>query len=240
VTVTVQPPYPGVTVYLSSSVSGLDPSCNVPIGVFGDPEGETDSEGTFTTTYKAGLDVGAETIYADVSDAFDNLFTDEASLGVTGTCGNRADRIAYEYVLKNVTTKPACGEFTQSGDATYFSWAELNGRGPASSQPYGNLHYPLGEWGLVRESLGAGLEATRAIFGGRLIALTSGYRDPCGNAGIPGVVPHSLHMQGRAPDMFPAGHRGDALKLDTLWYAAEAAGGWGRIRYGDDPIHVQW
>jgi hypothetical protein len=125
VTVTVQPPYPGVTVYLSSSVSGLDPSCNVPIGVFGDPEGETDSEGTFTTTYKAGLDVGAETIYADVSDAFDNLFTDEASLGVTGTCGNRADRIAYEYVLKNVTTKPACGEFTQSGDATYFSALHL-------------------------------------------------------------------------------------------------------------------
>jgi hypothetical protein len=240
VTVTIQPPYPGVTVYLSSSVSGLDPYCHVPIGVFGNPSGETDSEGTFTTTYMAGLDVEVETIYAEVSDAFDDWFFDEAGLSVTGTCGTRQDRIVYEYGLKNVNERPSsCQEFTQSGASANFSWPELNGRGPASNAPFGNLHFPHGEWGLVRESLRQGLEATRVNFGGRPISLTSGYRDPCGNANVDGVS-QSLHMQGRAADMFPAGYRGDPAKLDTLWLAAEAAGGWGGKRYGHDRIHFQW
>jgi hypothetical protein len=242
VTVQVSPPLAGWEVSWSSSVSGQDPSCGVPVGVFGATFGVTVAGGTFTTTYKAGLNVGTETVSVQVLNGPLNSEPNQAAAGLTvqGTCGNRADRIAYEYVLKNVNERPSsCQEFTQSGASANFSWPELNGRGPASNAPFGNLHFPHGEWGLVRESLRQGLEATRVNFGGRPISLTSGYRDPCGNANVDGVS-QSLHMQGRAADMFPAGYRGDPAKLDTLWLAAEAAGGWGGKRYGHDRIHFQW
>jgi hypothetical protein len=241
VTVQVSPPLAGWEVSWSSSVSGQDPSCGVPVGVFGATFGVTVAGGTFTTTYKAGLNVGTETVSVQVLNGPLNSEPNQAAAGLTvqGTCGTRQDRIVYEYELKNANERPSsCQEFTQSGASANFSWPELNGRGPASSPPFGNLHFPHGDWGLVRESLRAGLEATRLNFGGP-IHLTSGYRDPCGNAGIPGAVPQSLHMQGRAADMFPAGHWGDPFKLDTLQAAGQATNHIEVVRYLNY-VHFAW
>jgi hypothetical protein len=229
VTVTVQPPYPGVTVYLSSSVSGLDPSCNVPIGVFGDPEGETGSEGTFTTTYKAGLDVEVETIYAEVSDAFDNLFTDEAGLSVTGTCGNRADRIAYEYVLKNVSFRPSAGMFTTFGGFLRFSWNAWNG-GFTTGNPHAN-------WGLP-EQISAQVQQVESYFGFEFDQIWAGYRSPCGNANVGGKE-QSLHMQGRAADLrIPAAVNSITLRDSVIAYVF-SSGGYS-YEYSPTSIHLQW
>ncbi len=94
----------------------------------------------------------------------------------------------------------SCPNFRNSGGNANFSWAELNGRGPASTEPYGNLHWDPDRWGMVKTSLTDNLDAIRVIYG-KPIVITGGYRCPHGNAKLTGASPNSWHLHGRAADM---------------------------------------
>jgi len=119
--------------------------------------------------------------------------------GSSGTCGDERDVIIAEYPQFSVNLSPSCNDFANSGGTAHFSWPELNGRGPASTPPYGNLHWESDQWGIVKGSLKTGLETTRAYYG-KPIVLTGGYRCPHGNASA-GGSPTSWHVHGRAADL---------------------------------------
>jgi hypothetical protein len=125
-----------------------------------------------------------------------------------GPCdgGTEVYNILLEYVAYGVSPVPACHEFAPFGGSAHFTWCELNGRCP-SSPPHGNPHYDsmTGMWGLIRPSLTSGLERARLYYGDAIM-LTSGYRCPHGNQ-LVGGVGGSLHMQGRAADMYSTSGR---------------------------------
>jgi len=66
-----------------------------------------------------------------------------------------------------------------------------------------------------------GLEATRTNYNRGGIRLSSGYRCPHGNDAVDGVA-NSLHMQGRAADMYSADHPWTEEEFDLLKAAADA------------------
>jgi hypothetical protein len=111
--------------------------------------------------------------------------------------------------------RPSCSDFAAGGGTANFSWAELNGRGPLSSAPYGNLHWDPERRGATDSRLTTGLENTRSIYNRGGIALSGGYRCPHGNAQLPTARPNSFHTHGRAADMYSADHGG------TSWTLAE-------------------
>jgi hypothetical protein len=98
-------------------------------------------------------------------------------------CGDERDTIIQEYdnpqyIDARMNFKPTCSDFSSYDRSTY-------------------------PWGIVRQELLVGLEATRTNYGG-VIPLSSGYRCPHGNHQVGGELT-SLHMLGRAADMCWAG-----------------------------------
>ncbi len=111
-------------------------------------------------------------------------------------CDGTVTTIISEYQTFRVNLQPTCGEFaTEDNDPTdHFYWSELNG-----GFTNGNPHEP---WGMVRQALTTGLEATRTNWNLGGIQLTSGYRCPHGNTAVGSTAPRtSYHMHGRAADM---------------------------------------
>jgi len=162
-------------------------------------------------TGKAGLFAAG---HADMANA--ELYWDYFATDVVPACPDTVQKIIGEYATFNVTFRPTCAAFDSTGGSTHFSWSELNG-----GWQRGNPHRP---WGLVTTGLTTGLEATRTNYNRGAILLTSGYRCPHGNAAV-GGVPQSLHMQGRAGDMYSADHGGLNWKkpeFELLKAAADA------------------
>ncbi len=118
--------------------------------------------------------------------------------------------MVFEYFAYQVNFTAICSDFANFGGTAHFSWAELNGRGPGSTSPYGNLHWENGQWGMVQQSLTTNLETTRVHYG-KPVVITGGYRCPHGNYAVGGSST-SWHMHGRAVDM-----RSEA----QLWTMAE-------------------
>lgn len=91
-------------------------------------------------------------------------------------------------------------------------------------------------------ALAGGLEATRANYGAP-VYLSSGYRCPHGNAQVGGVR-DSLHVHGRAADMFRnASHTWTEQEFNVLKAAAGATNpieSFAYNRYADHHYHVAW
>jgi hypothetical protein len=120
-----------------------------------------------------------------------------------------------EYPQYGVNYYPLCSAFSRTGGSAHFSWSELNG-----GFTNGNPHSP---WGIVTAALTTGLEATRTNYNRGGLNLTSGYRCPHGNAGLPDAVPQSDHMEGGAADMFSAIHSWDQTEHNLVRDAAITA-----------------
>ena len=114
-------------------------------------------------------------------------------------CDSTVSAIIAEYQQFQVNLQPSCADFANAGGTTNFSWERLNG-----GFTNGNPHEP---WGMVRQGLTTGLEATRTNYNRGGILLTSGYRCPHGNSAVGGDST-SFHMHGRAADMYSADHGG--------------------------------
>jgi hypothetical protein len=145
VTVQVHPAQAGVAVDIWSSGSGQDSSCQIPIGVITESAGLTDANGVFSTTYKAGLDVQADTIVGSVADNHGEILTKSAVLTVKGACNTQADRLVAEYSIAGSHTAPPCGDFQTAGSYSPFSWTQWNG-----GYSTGNPNEP---YGLIRQSI---------------------------------------------------------------------------------------
>lgn len=149
-------------------------------------------------------------------------------------CGDERDVMIEEYRAGQVAWTPVCSDFASSGGTTHFSWSELNGHFQD-----GNPHPP---WGIVRQSLMTGLEETRANYNRGGLRLTSGYRCPHGNAQVGGVQ-QSLHMHGRASDMFSLDHPWTEEEFNRVRQAALLAGAVEALfwnTYTDRHFHAAW
>ena len=161
----------------------------------------------------------------------------------TEACGGTVTTIISEYQQFRVNLQPTCGDFaTEDNDpADHFSWSELNG-----GFTDGNPHQP---WGMVRQGLTTGLEATRTNYNRGGILLTSGFRCPHGNfsPSVGGAV-NSYHMHGRAADMYSADHGGQNWTEDEfilLKAAADATApqpieSFPWTKYPDHHYHAAW
>ncbi len=129
----------------------------------------------------------------------------------SAACADTVHTIIGEYTTFQVNLQPTCADFANAGGTTNFSWSELNG-----GWSTGNPHQP---WGMVRQGLTGGLEATRTNYNRGGIRLSSGYRCPHGNQAVGGVV-NSLYMHGRAADMYSADHPWTQQEFDRLRRAA--------------------
>lgn len=150
------------------------------------------------------------------------------------TCGDARGDIIAEYHTHNVNLTPACNDLASSGGSANFSWSELNG-----GFSTGNPHNP---WGLVNTSLTNGLEATRTNYNRGGITLTSGYRCPHGNAAVGGVA-NSLHVHGRAADMYSSAHPWTETEFNLLRDAAQLTGPTESLfwnSYADRHYHAAW
>jgi hypothetical protein len=145
-------------------------------------------------------------------------------------CGDVRDTIIEEYETFNVAFRPTCNDFSSSGGSANFSWARYNG---GFSQ--GNPHNP---WGIVRQRLMDGMEATLAIYARGRIMLNSGYRCPHGNDSIDNASPTSRHMWGQSADFYSLDHPNTLQELELLRNAAQLAGGTELIIYYPTRIHV--
>lgn len=128
-------------------------------------------------------------------------------------CHDTVRTIVAEYTTYSVRVKPTCADFATDGPSTHFSWSELNGRWRE-----GNPHRP---WGMIKQALLGGLEQTRTKYNRGGICLSSGYRCPQGNDSVHGEL-QSLHMQGRAADMFSADYTWTQDEFNKLRDAANA------------------
>ncbi len=150
-------------------------------------------------------------------------------------CGDERTTMISEYPEYGVNWTPSsCSDLASSGGSAHFSWSELNG-----GFEEGNPHSP---WGIVRGELTAGLEATRSNYNRGGIRISSGYRCPHGNHQVGGVA-QSIHMKGRAADMFSADHEWTDQEFNLLRDAAEATGPvesffWNT--YADHHYHAAW
>jgi hypothetical protein len=107
------------------------------------------------------------------------------------------------------------GGWKQSGGSANFMWPELNDNWTGG----GNPHEP---WGIVTAGLLTGLEATRTNYNRGGILLSGAFRCPHGNAAVGGVF-NSMHVHGRAADMYSADHGGrnwDEAEFNLLRNAA--------------------
>lgn len=84
--------------------------------------------------------------------------------GDTVPCDGTVTTIISEYQQYHVNLQPMCGDFATDGGTTNFSWERLNG-----GFTDGNPHRP---WGMIRQGLLNGLEATRTIYNRGGILLT--------------------------------------------------------------------
>jgi hypothetical protein len=149
-------------------------------------------------------------------------------------CGDERDNIIEEYRGGQVAWTPGCGDFASGGGAPHFSWSELNG-----GFTNGNPHTP---WGIVTSGLTNGLETTRTNYARGGIRLSSGYRCPHGNANVGGVQ-QSLHMHGRAGDMFSSEHSWTEAEFTLLKEAADLTGPVESLHwhtYTDRHFHAAW
>lgn len=149
-------------------------------------------------------------------------------------CEDERNDLLREYGEYGVTWVPSCEDYATSGGSSNFGWNELNG-----GFSTGNPHYP---WGIIQSSLTNGLEATRWNYGAA-IYLSSGYRCPHGNYQVDGA-PQSLHMQGRAADMYKnAEHSWTEQEFNILKAAADATGPTESFfynTYADHHYHAAW
>lgn len=154
-------------------------------------------------------------------------------------CEGTVTTIISEYQTFAVRLQPTCGDFAAAGGSTHFLWDELN-----DGFTDGNPHPP---WGMIRQTLLNGLEATRTNYNRGGILLTSGYRCPHGNRDV-GGVPQSYHMHGVAADMYSADHGGrnwTEEEFNLLKAAAEATVPSPResfpwAQYTDHHYHAAW
>ena len=153
---------------------------------------------------------------------------------IPADCGDDRTAIIAEYTTHNVSWKPTCADFASSGGSAHFSWNELNG-GFADGNPHAS-------WGIVRAGLTTGLESTRTNYNRGGIRLSSGYRCPHGNANVGGVS-NSLHMHGRAADMYSTDHEWTEDEFNLLKAAADATGPAESLfwhSYSDRHYHAAW
>ncbi len=142
-----------------------------------------------------------------------------------------------EYHTNNVTVKPACEDFATSGGSTNFSFSELNG-GFSDGNPHTGV-------GIIKSALTTGLEATRTSYNRGGITLSSGYRCPHGNLAVDGVA-QSIHMQGKAADMYSTDHGGTGwteTEFNLLRTAAATTSPTENLNwssYTDRHLHVAW
>jgi hypothetical protein len=143
-----------------------------------------------------------------------------------------------EYSTFNISLKPGCSSFANSGDSPNFKWRELNG-----GFNDGSLHEP---WGMVRPEMRAGLEATRANYAlvrsQPGIRLSSGYRCPEGNKAVGGTST-SFHPHGTAADMYSFSYPWNENEFVVLRNAAWITGNTSQLfdwdTYKDDHhLHV--
>jgi Peptidase M15 len=165
-----------------------------------------------------------------------NIGSAEASGTLPAACGDERDNIIEEYRAGQVAWTPSCSDFSSSGGSDHFTWSELNGGFSA-----GNPHNP---WGIIKEALTTGLEATRARYARGGILLSSGYRCPHDNAQVGGVQ-QSIHMHGRAADMYSAEHPWTEDEFNLLKAAADGTSP-GPVEsffwstYSDHHYHAAW
>lgn len=151
-------------------------------------------------------------------------------------CGDDRDVMADEYSTHGVNWAPACTDFTDFGSTVNFSWSELNG-----GFSTGNPHQP---WGHISGSLRVGLESTRSNYARGGIRLSSGYRCPHGNTAVGSTARQtSLHMHGRAADMYSSDHLWTEDEFNRLRLAASSTGPselfqWSS--YSDRHLHAAW
>ena len=155
------------------------------------------------------------------------------------------DRIVKEYrpapagtYEGGVSPAPGCGSINRH-DPSYqysenFNWSELNG-GFSDGNPHQS-------YGMISSSLINGLEATRRNYG-FAIRVTSGYRCPHGNRDVDSGR-SSLHMQGRAADLY-SWHRPwtedefvELAEAARLTNPAELIDDWSY--YKGHHLHVAW
>jgi hypothetical protein len=151
-------------------------------------------------------------------------------------CENTVQAIINEYVTFQVNLEPTCADFDSAGGSLHFQWPELN-----DDWSDGNPHEP---WGMIRQGLLDGLEATRTYYNRGGIRLSSGYRCPHGNDAVGGVA-NSYHMHGRAADMFSADYPWTEQEFNRLRRAAGRADPapiellrWDT--YTDHHLHAAW
>lgn len=157
--------------------------------------------------------------------------------GGGGGCGDERDTLAAEYEkFPSAGITPACTQFDGSGGSQHFTWSELNG-----GFSNGNPHSPFGMYDACALS---GLEMTRSNYNRGGIRLSSGYRCPHGNNGIPGASPTSLHMRGLAADMYSYDHPWTEDEFNRLRQAAVDTGFTAEAftwsTYSDRHLHVAW
>lgn len=155
-----------------------------------------------------------------------------------GHCNDERDTMISEYVFFQVNWTPACQDFTDSGGSTNFSWSELNG-GWSNGNPHPDY------WGIITSTLLNNLEATRTSYNRGGITLTSGYRCPHGNDGLPGSAAQSYHMHGRAADMKSASHAWTEEEFMLIKMAADSTSpspveSFDWDTYADHHYHVAW
>ncbi len=220
------------------------------------PSGSLQSQGLTSDPFVAGLEIHlgpppAYGVWTQLGDHYaetawwDNwgmfLFQDTAYLAGTGQqanaikCGDERGNIIEEYRAGQVNLNPTCSDFASSGGTAHFTWSELNG-----GFQDGNPHNP---WGIVRQGLKDGLEATRSNYNRGAIRLSSGYRCPHGNANVGGVQ-QSYHMHGRAGDMYSWDHTWTEQEFNLLRQAALNTGNtielFNWTTYTDRHLHAAW
>lgn len=136
----------------------------------------------------------------------------------SSTCGDERDDIIQEYVVRRLSTVPACGHFAANRRSRNFSFAEMNS----------GDH----RWAWIETDLLDGLENTRRAYGAPM-TITSGYRCPEKNERVGGAR-NSPHLFGRAADV-SAETREEQTALLALATLSGAKKVLGFPRY---PLHV--
>lgn len=129
-------------------------------------------------------------------------------------CHDTVRTIIAEYPTYQASPQPTCADFATTGGSEHFQWPELN-----NDWSQGNPHRP---WSLIRQALLDGLESTRTNYNRGGVRLSSGYRCPHGNDGLPDAVVNSFHVHGRAADMYSADHAWTKAEFNKLRQAALA------------------
>ncbi len=106
--------------------------------------------------------------------------------GGGGACNDERDIIIQEYATHGVNWTPTCADLEQFAD-------------PKFALPE-DTHSP---WGIVKSVIYVKLAYIQEIAVMGNLRVTSGYRCPHKNAGIPGSATNSRHLYGDAMDLTP-------------------------------------